>query len=126
MTKLETLALALAKERYGFFGYSKDTIDYYVSMTYYLFKNRYACKSVRNITLDDMFLIFDNLAINNEIISQDNYMEYDLDKLGISKSYQTQIKNGNKDLLLNYYDVNDNLHECRVYLQSDYRLEVLK
>ena len=125
MTKLETLTLALAKERYNFFGYSKDTIDYYVSITYYLFKNRYVCKSTRNITLDDMLLIFDNLAINNEIISQDNYMEYDLDKLGISKSYQTQIINGNKDLLLNYYDINDNLHECRLYLQSDYRLGVL-
>ena len=126
MTKLETLALALAKERYNFFGYSKDTIDYYVSITYYLFKNRYVCQNTRNITLDDMLLIFDNLTINNEIIDQDNYMEYDLDKLGISKSYQTQIINGNKDLLLNYYDINDNLHECRLYLQSDYRLGVLK
>jgi hypothetical protein len=73
-----------------------------------------------------MKLVFDNLVINNEIIDQDNYMEYDLDKLGISKTYQTQIINGNKDLLLNYYDIKGNLHECRIYLQSDYKLEVLK
>lgn len=93
----------------------------YLNITYYLASKYFICDSVRKLSVEDLEYVYDNLYINNELIDIDNYNEYDLDKLGISKANQEALKDGKKCLLLNYYRVNDSWPtDCKIWLDAIY------
>lgn len=93
----------------------------YLNILYYLAHNYIVVKSVKNLQIEDLELLYDNLYINNELIDIDNYNEYDLNKLGISAKNQQAIKSGKKCLLLNYYKINESWStDCRIWLDAIY------
>lgn len=67
--------------------------------------------------------LYNNLVINNEIINLDNVNEYEKETIEkiCNLKYETILKrlNNNKILLLNYYNNND-LIECRIWLDLAY------
>ena len=92
-----------------------------LNIIYYLASHYMLGKATTKITLEDLEYVYDNLYINNEIISIDNFDEYDLNKLNISKKNQELIKEGKKCLLLNYYKTNSNYYtSCKIYLDFIY------
>lgn len=89
----------------------------YLNILYYLTRNYFVVNSVRNLQVEDLELLYDNLYINNELIDIDNVEEYDLNKLGISAKKQQALKEGKKVLLLNYYKLGDNYPtDCKIWL----------
>lgn len=92
----------------------------YLNITYFLINN---IKDLKNI--DDLSVIYDNLVINNELLTLNNVDEYDkayLEKR-LNLKYNTIIKRleNNKICLLNYYNKND-LIECRIWLDLEYNI----
>lgn len=81
----------------------RDTSPLYFNIAYYLADKAFIKASKRSIDVDDILLIVDNLEINNEIIDEDTINDYNLNKIGITKREEKQIREGRKILLLNYY-----------------------
>lgn len=92
----------------------------YLNITYFLINN---IKDLKNI--DDLSIIYDNLVINNELLTLDNVDEYDKEYLEkrLNLKYNTIIKRleNNKICLLNYYVKND-LVSCRIWLDLNYNI----
>ena len=69
--------------------------------------------SIRNI--DDYLIVYDNLMINNEIISNENIEDYKhfLEKLPLNfkENILEAIKQG-QHILLNFYDESGRFHDC--------------
>lgn len=90
----------------------------YLNITYYLINN---IPTLKNI--DDLSVIYDNLVINNELLTLDNVEEYERAYLEnrLNLKYNTIIKRleNNKICLLNYYVKND-LIDCRIWLDLKY------
>lgn len=90
----------------------------YLNITYYLINNITTLKNI-----DDLSVIYDNLVINNELLTLDNVEEYDINYLEnrLNLKYNTIIKRleNKKICLLNYYVKND-LIECRIWLDLNY------
>ncbi len=84
----------------------------YLNIAYNLFKNNLV-GTPKDTT--DISIIYDNLVINNELITKENITEYDTTTLQnicnrYNKKYTTfinDIMNNNKIYLLNYYTLND-------------------
>lgn len=68
----------------------KETLN----VCYFLIKNYHYAKSIKNIDETDLMILYDNLTINNEIITSDNIDEYDTEKLGLSTKTINKIKKG--------------------------------
>ena len=72
---------------------------------------------------DDLSILYDNLVINNEIITEDNYKEYSeeflVERLGRPMSY---IEKDLKDhsYLLNYYKNAYDVVNCCIRLYNNY------
>ena len=93
----------------------------YLNITYYLASKYLICDSVKNLSIEDLEYVCDNLYINNELIDIDNYNDYDLNKLNINAKSQELIKAGKKCLLLNYYRINESRPtDCRIWLDAIY------
>lgn len=93
----------------------------YLNILYYLVKNYYVVKSVRNLQVEDLELLYDNLYFNNELIDVDNVDQYNLDKLNITKKNQQLLREGKKVLLLNYYKLDASYPtECKIWLDAIY------
>lgn len=93
----------------------------YLNILYYLVSKYLVCSSHRTITVDDLELLYDNLYINNEIITADNLTEYDLNKLQLTTKTVAAIAAGEKVLLLNYYKLTSNYTElvnCKILLDN--------
>lgn len=90
----------------------------YLNITYYLINNITTLKNI-----DDLSIVYDNLVINNELLTLDNVNEYDKAYLEnrLNLKYNTIIKRlkNDKICLLNYYVKND-LINCRVWLDLNY------
>lgn len=90
----------------------------YLNITYYLINN---IKDLKNI--DDLSVVYDNLVINNELLTLDNVEEYERAFLEnrLNLKYNTIIKRleNNKICLLNYYTQNT-LCECRIWLDLNF------
>jgi hypothetical protein len=119
MTKQQkTLFLNFIEERKEYNNIYKPN-KLYLNIAYYLIKNRL----VKCNDLMDLYIVYDNLIINNEIIDKDNCEEYGKDTLErlTNLKYSTILKrlNNNKILLLNYYNKND-LISCRIWLDLNY------
>jgi hypothetical protein len=80
----------------------------------FLIDKRLFAQKISNIDENDLLILIDNLFINNEIISVDNVDDYFSKE---TKEYQ-KITKDNKILLLNYYDINNNLKKCKIYLDD--------
>ena len=80
----------------------------YANVVFYLIKNGFAGKPLRQIEKCNIDTMFDNLEINSEIINSDNISEYDeeflVDVVG-KRTINKIKKDENLFLVLNYYDV---------------------
>lgn len=92
----------------------------YLNIVYYLCKYYKSCKSLSNLSYYNLCDIYDNLYINNEIIGINNFEQYDLNKLNLNKKQIEEIKKGKKVLLLNYYNIENNLIDCKIFLNAIY------
>jgi hypothetical protein len=93
----------------------------HLNILYYLTHNYFNVRSIKNLQVEDLELLYDNLYINNELIDSDNVEYYDLNKLGISAKNQQALKEGKKILLLNYYKLGDNWPtDCKIWLDPVY------
>ena len=103
--------------------YGRDDVQL-LNITYYLLKNRFACRYTSNIDISDAMVVYDNLEINNELITSDNLDDYieHLTKIKISKSKIEKIANGEKILLLNYYTINGQLKDCLMWFDPNYNI----
>ena len=81
----------------------------YSNVVFYLIKNGFAGKTLRQIDEMDILQMFDNLRINCEIIDSDNINDYDEEYL-IEKIGKIKVNKIKRDaglfLVLNYYDAN--------------------
>jgi len=81
----------------------------YANVVFYLIKNGFAGKPLRQIEENDIETMFDNLWINSEIIDSDNIKGYDemllIEKVG-KRTINKIKKDENLFLVLNYYDAN--------------------
>lgn len=93
--------------------YIRDTVykinQDLANVVYYLIKNGFSGKTLRQIEKDDIILMFDNLYYNSEIIDSDIIKDYN-EKFLIEKVAINRVNKIKKDntlfLLLNYYDAN--------------------
>ena len=95
-----------------------------LNITYYLLKNRLACNSVGGLDISDVMVVYDNLEINNELVTSENLDNY-IDSLNdekISKSKIEKIANGEKVLLLNYYTINGQKQDCQMWFDPNYNI----
>lgn len=93
----------------------------YLNILYFLASHYMLGKTTTKITLEDLEYVYDNLTINNELVDVDNFEEYDLDKLRVSKKNQEAIKEGKKCLLLNYYRIDETYYtDCKIFLDAIY------
>ena len=97
---------------------SDEEIKDFRNMAYYLVKNYYFSKSIRNITTSDLDLLLDNLVVNNEIITIDNIYDYSVIDLGYY--YYNQVIDRDKKLLLNFYNINGDLKNCKIAFTKNY------
>lgn len=107
MTRQEIINNLKGMERYGIDATIKN-------IAMFLIDKRFFSKSINNITDVELMFLVDNLFINNEIITSDNVKEYFSKE---STEYKKIMKN-NKILLLNYYDINNDLKDCKIYLDD--------
>ena len=90
-----------------------------LNITYYLIKNYYVCKSIKNLDIYDLMLMYDNLEYNNEIITGDNIDQYNKNYLNITNKTYQEIKDYKKLLLLNFYKINGS-HPTPCKIKLDY------
>ena len=76
-----------------------------LNILYYLASNRFIIKTIKELDKDDLLIAYDNLWINNEIVTGDNIEEYDQRVIEnmIGKTRTQAIKDNKKILVLNYY-----------------------
>ena len=92
-------------------GYNPNRLKDELNITYYLIKNRFVKIERFDDIQEAIEETFDNIIVNNEILTKDNYKEYDLKK--ISRKYNKSLKSiinnleNNKIILLNYYNKYD-------------------
>lgn len=116
------LIIEFAEQRKDYNNCFKSDL-YFLNIAYMLIKNRLA-GTPRDT--DDIAIIYDNLVINCEIIDADNITEYEratVEKL-TGKRYDralNEIKAG-YSYLLNYYDINGDMHETKIKLKNDYNI----
>ena len=96
-----------------------------LNILYYLASNRFITKTIKELTIDDLLISYDNLWINNEIVSGDNIEEYEekfiVDLIG--KTRTQAIKDYKKILVLNYYKkpfTSWDLIDCKIYIDFIY------
>lgn len=115
--KQKQLFKEFIEERKGWNGCLKLDKTY-LNITYYLINNITTLKNTQ-----DLASVYDNLVINNELLTLDNVSEYDKAYLEnrLNLKYNTIIKRleNNKICLLNYYVKND-LIDCRIWLDLNY------
>lgn len=75
--------------------FDSKTTKIYKKITYFLFKNYLVTKSIRNLGEMDILIVYDNLAVNAEIVDLDN---------------------------VNYYDIKGNFKKCRIFLDAKYNV----
>ena len=81
----------------------------YSNVVFYLIKNGFAGKALRQIEKEDIKMMYDNLYINCEIVNSENISDYDEEHLTkkIGKIRVDKIKrDAGLFLVLNYYDAN--------------------
>lgn len=86
----------------------------YLSIAWFLCKNDLA-GVVEDVS--DLMMVYDNLVINNEILTEENFNEYDPDyycKFRSLKTVKKYIFKDNKIILLNYYKNFKNKNNCTV------------
>ena len=94
---------------------------FYLNITYYLAKHYLTGKTIKELTVDDLEYIYDNLYYNNEIVTDDNFTDYDLEALGVSKARRQAIAEGKTCLLLNYYKADSTSYtDCKIFLDNIY------
>ena len=122
MTKQQkTLFLEFIKERSVYNNIYKPN-KLYLNICYYLIKNKFV--NINNtFTTFELGNLYDNLIINNEVITLNNYEEYEEETLKrlIGRSIEVIKKclNNNKIFLLNYYNYNELIY-CSICLDSNY------
>ena len=99
---------------------SDEEINDFKNIAYYLIKNYFYSKSIRNITKNGIDLLLNNLIINNEIITSDNIYNYNIVDLG--SYYYNQVIDKDKKLLLNYYDIEGDLKHCKIAFTKKYNI----
>lgn len=80
--------------------------------------------------IDDLYIIYDNLWINNEILDTDTINDYDPETIKeiTGHNYKTiknNILNNNKIYLLNYYNIKngrETLKNCFIKLDANYNI----
>ena len=93
----------------------------YLNIIYFLATHYFLGKNLKDITVDDLEYVYDNLEINNELLDIDNYNDYDMNELKITKKNQQLIKDGKRCLLLNYYKINESYYTpCKIFLDAIY------
>lgn len=114
---LKTLILQLRDE------HERNDIQL-LNITFYLLKNKYACKSVKDLDLSDLMIVYDNLEINNEILTAENIDEYEyyIKKSPFSHKQLKEIRSGEKICLLNYYTIKGQLNYCKMMFKSDFNI----
>ena len=122
MTKQQkTLFLEFIKERSVYNNIYKPN-KLYLNICYYLIKNKFV--NINNtFTTFELGNLYDNLIINNEVITLNNYEEYEEETLKrlIGRSIEVIKKclNNNKIFLLNYYNYKELIY-CSICLDSNY------
>ncbi len=81
----------------------------FANVVYYLIKNGFAGKALRQIDEADIIMMYDNLWINCEIVNSENISDYDEEHL-TKKAGKNRVNKIKRDaglfLVLNYYDAN--------------------
>lgn len=80
----------------------------------FLIDKRHFAKTITEIEEHHLDILLDNLVFNNEIIDTDNVKDYFTEE---TPEYK-KIVNNNKILLLNYYNIKNNLKDCKIYLDN--------
>jgi hypothetical protein len=107
--------------------YIRDTVykidKDYANIIYYLIKNGFSGKTIRQIERKDIIIMFDNLYYNSEIIDSDIINDYNetylIEKVGINKINKIK-NNSNLFLVLNYYDANSRFNNSSFIFKYDY------
>lgn len=97
----------------------------FYNIAYNLIKNYDFSKSTKKVDEFAISLLVDNLWINNEIVDKFNINEYDgeyLNKRLGSRTIARINNNENLFLLLNFYDINNNLIQCSKVYKYDYNI----
>ena len=90
-----------------------------LNILYYLCKSYKVTNSLKTLSVDDLELIYDNLEINNEIITSDNINEYkEYLENNCSMGTINKITSGESILLLNYYSIYNDLVNCKILLKN--------
>lgn len=96
-------------------------INDYKNIAYYLVKNYFFTKSIRDITTNKIDELLSHLIINSELITIDELKDYDVEDLG-RYHYNQILKNNDKMLLMNYYDINNNYKPCKLMFTKNYNI----
>lgn len=93
------------------------------NILYFLIVNYKVAKTIK-LNNDEINTIADNLEINNEILDSDNIDDYSnwVAKNKICKKTIEKIREDKKFMLLNYYDIDGNLHFCKIVLDTNYNI----
>ena len=97
-----------------------NEINDFKNMAFYLVKNYYFSKSIRNITPSDLDLLLDNLVVNNEIVTINNICDYSV--IDLDYYYYNQVIDRDKKLLLNFYNINGDLKNCKIAFTKNYNI----
>lgn len=122
MTKHQkTLFLEFIKERKEYNNIYKPN-KLYLNICYYLIHNKLV--NINNMfNTNDLAELYDNLIINNELITLDNYKEYEEETLcrliGRNIKVIKKCLNNNKIFLLNYYNRTELIY-CSICLDLNY------
>lgn len=120
--KINQKILSVVKGIQAFSDETPEEARILKSITYYLCVNRLAVDSLRDVTAETASYIHDNLYINNGVVSCDNLSDYYIDKLNLSTRTINAIKKGKKILLLNYYHITNDLQDCRMLFNTNYKI----
>ena len=99
---------------------SDEEIRDYKNIAFYLIKNYFFSKSIRNIKPNDLDVLLDNLIINNQILTSDDLQGYEMIDLGYY--FYNQIIDDDKKLLLNYYNIDGELQHCKISFTKNYNI----
>ena len=97
----------------------------YYNIAYNLIMNYDFSKSTRKVDEFAISLLVDNLWINSEIVDKFNMDEYDAEFINKRLGSHTIARINNDDnlfVLLNYYDINAHVVECRKVYKYDYNI----
>lgn len=94
----------------------------HLNILWHLTSHKINNDNLNKITIEDLLILYDNLYINNEIVTGDNVDEYNdyLLTCNISKRIIEEIKQYKKCILLNYYKKVGSyevLTDCKIYFK---------